>query len=120
MFVLTTLEETVRIMPNKLHLPPRESITEDLNEKLANKVIVDVGLCITLYDIIEVGESFLRQGDPAAQTRVKFRFVVFRPFIGETLIGKVRSCSRDGVHVSLGFFDDILLSPEYLPNPCKL
>ena len=120
MFVLVTLKETVRILPHKLHLPLRDAITEDLNDKLANKVIVDVGLCITLYDIVEVGESFLRQGDPAAHTLVKFRFVVFRPFVGETLVGKVRSCSRDGVHVSLGFFDNILVSPEYLQEPCKL
>lgn len=120
MFVLVTLKETVRILPNKLHLPLREAISEDLNEKLANKVIVDVGLCITLYDIVDVGESFLRHGDPAAHTLVVFRYVVFRPFIGETLIGKVRSCSREGVLVSLGFFDNILISPEYLQEPCKL
>ncbi|CAG2111296.1 unnamed protein product, partial [Medioppia subpectinata] len=45
-----------------------------------------------------------------------FRFVVFRPFIGEVIVGKIRSCSRDGVLVSLGFFDDILIPPHYLQD----
>ena len=120
MFVLVTLKETVRIPPPKLHLPLQEAITEDLNDKLANKVIVDVGLCITLYDILHVSESFLRHGDPAAHVHATFRFVVFRPFVGETLVGKVRACSREGVHVSLGFFDNILIPPEYLQEPRKL
>ena len=120
MFEIVSLQETVRILPNKLHLPIRDAITDDLNEKLANKVIVNVGLCITLYDIHEVGESFLHQGDAAAHCKVRFRYVVFRPFVGETLVGKVRSCSREGVHISLGFFDNIIVPPEYLQQPCKL
>lgn len=28
---------------------------------------------------------------------VRFRFVVFRPFIDEVLVGKIRSCSSEGV-----------------------
>lgn len=42
---------------------------------------------------------------------VKFRLIVFRPFIGEVIEGKVRSSSEEGIHVSLGFFDDILIPP---------
>ena len=28
---------------------------------------------------------------------VRFRFVVFRPFVDEVLVGKIRSCSAEGV-----------------------
>lgn len=160
MYVLVTLTEAVRIPANKVHLPLRETVEEELNEKFANKVIIDVGLCIVLYDILSIGKSFLHRGDPASSTEgniwhpaivtvlfiqrwvcllivfaavaylllllfcffraVKFRYVVFRPFIGETLVGKIRSCSREGVHVSLGFFDDILIAPGFLLEPCRL
>lgn len=37
--------------------------------------------------------------------------IVFRPFIGEVIEGKVRSSSEEGIHVSLGFFDDIIIPP---------
>ena len=29
---------------------------------------------------------------------VHFRYVVFRPFMDEILIGRIRSCSKEGVH----------------------
>ena len=28
---------------------------------------------------------------------VRFRFIVFRPFVDEILVGKIRSCSTEGV-----------------------
>lgn len=69
MYVLVTFKETVKIPANKLHLPLRETIEEQLNEKFANKVIIDVGLCIVLYDILTIGKSFLHQGDSASSTQ---------------------------------------------------
>lgn len=68
MYVLVTFTETVKIPASKLHLPLRESVEEELNDKFANKVIIDVGLCIVLYDILSIGKSFLHQGDPASST----------------------------------------------------
>nr|XP_028683138.1 DNA-directed RNA polymerase III subunit RPC8 isoform X1 [Macaca mulatta] len=50
---------------------------------------------------------------------VHFRYVVFHPFLDEILIGKIKGCSPEGVHVSLGFFDDILIPPESLQQPAK-
>ena len=32
---------------------------------------------------------------------VHFRYVVFRPFVDEILIGRIKSCSKDGVHGEL-------------------
>ena len=34
---------------------------------------------------------------------------MFRPFINEVLIGKVRSCTAEGLRVSVDFFDDIFV-----------
>ncbi|KAM9229940.1 DNA-directed RNA polymerase III subunit RPC8 isoform 2-T2 [Dugong dugon] len=51
--------------------------------------------------------------------QVHFRYVVFHPFLDEILIGKIKGCSPEGVHVSLGFFDDILIPPESLQQPAK-
>lgn len=62
------------------------------------KVYLDVGLCIALHDITKIEESYIFPGDGASHTKVVFRFIVFRPFMEEILIGKIRSCSVDGVH----------------------
>ncbi|XP_028342067.1 DNA-directed RNA polymerase III subunit RPC8 isoform X3 [Physeter macrocephalus] len=57
--------------------------------------------------------------DVLASFPVHFRYVVFHPFLDEILIGNIKGCSPDGVHVSLGFFDDILIPPESLQQPAK-
>ncbi|NXW56382.1 RPC8 polymerase, partial [Eurystomus gularis] len=120
MFVLVEMTDTVRIPPWQFERKLNESIAEELNKKLANKVVYNVGLCICLYDITKLEDSYIFPGDGASHTKVHFRYVVFHPFLDEILIGQIKSCSQDGVHVSIGFFDDIVIPPESLQQPAKL
>lgn len=57
----------------------------------------NVGLCVILYDLLEIGDSFIFPGEGAHHTKVKYRFVVFRPFMNELLLGKIKGCSTDGI-----------------------
>ncbi|XP_036141783.1 DNA-directed RNA polymerase III subunit RPC8 isoform X2 [Monomorium pharaonis] len=117
MFVLAEFKDTVRIQPINFKQKLNDVIANELNRKLANKVYKDVGLCITLYDITKIEESYIFPGDGASHTKVTFRFIVFRPWMEEILIGKIRSCSPEGVHVTLGFFEDIVIPPHKLQHP---
>ncbi|XP_035696030.1 DNA-directed RNA polymerase III subunit RPC8-like [Branchiostoma floridae] len=119
MFTLVEMTDTVRIPPHIFHIKLNDAVIEELNNKFANKVVYNVGLCIALFDITKLEDSFIFPGDGASHTRVHFRYVVFRPFMDEILQGRIRSCSREGVHVSLGFFDDILIPPDALQQPSK-
>ena len=58
-------------------------------------------------------------GDGASHTRVRFRMLVFRPELEEVLVGKIKSCSKEGVHVTLEFFDDILIPADCLQHPAR-
>ena len=51
------------------HCP--DQVTEEINKKVANKVVVGLGLCLALYDITEIGESFIFPGDSATHTKVQ-------------------------------------------------
>ncbi|MFT7797872.1 DNA-directed RNA polymerase III subunit RPC8 [Arapaima gigas] len=119
MFVLVEMVDTVRIPPWQFQRQLNEAIAEELNKKLANKVVYNVGLCICLYDITKLEDSYIFPGDGASHTKVHFRYVVFHPFLDEILVGKIKYCSQEGVHVSLGFFDDIIIPPESLQQPAK-
>lgn len=68
MFILVNLKDRVRIQPKKFKISIEDAIAEELNERLANKVIINVGLCICLFDILETKESFIFQGDGSAHT----------------------------------------------------
>ncbi|XP_026731667.1 DNA-directed RNA polymerase III subunit RPC8 [Trichoplusia ni] len=119
MFVLSEMKDVIRISPENFHQSLSESIATLLNRKLANKVVLNVGLCIALCDITQIGHSYIFPGDGSSHTEAKFRVIVFRPVIEEILIGKIKNCSREGVHVTLGFFDDILIPVNALQHPSR-
>uniref|UniRef100_A0A8C1A106 DNA-directed RNA polymerase subunit n=1 Tax=Cyprinus carpio carpio TaxID=630221 RepID=A0A8C1A106_CYPCA len=63
--------------------------------------------------------SHRRRTQQETRQQVHFRYVVFHPFLDEILVGKIKGCSAEGVHVSLGLFDDIIIPPESLQQPAK-
>ncbi|KAH9365379.1 hypothetical protein HPB48_011409 [Haemaphysalis longicornis] len=132
MFVISEMSDTIRIPPWQFGLDPNAAVVDQLNKRLANKarrdssgpfsasVVVNVGLCIALFDITRIEDSKILPGDGSFHTTVQFRYVVFRPFMDEVLVGKIRSSSQEGVFVSMGFFDDILITPDGLQHPSRL
>ncbi|KAL1784941.1 DNA-directed RNA polymerase III subunit RPC8 isoform X1 [Sigmodon hispidus] len=119
MSVLVEMVDTVCIPPRHFERKLNDSIAEELNKKLANKVVYNVGLCICLFDITKLEDAYVFPRDGASHTKVHFRYIVFHPFLDEILIGKIKGYSPEGVHVSLGFFDNILIPPESLQQPAK-
>ncbi|CAB4067038.1 RPC8 [Lepeophtheirus salmonis] len=119
MFVLSELKSLVRLPASQLGKSLPDALREEINRKVSNKVVLNVGLAVCLFDILEIGDSFVFPGDGASHTHVQFRLLVFRPFMEEIINGKIKSCSKDGVQISLGFFEDIWVPPESLQNPYR-
>uniref|UniRef100_A0A023FA39 DNA-directed RNA polymerase III subunit RPC8 n=1 Tax=Triatoma infestans TaxID=30076 RepID=A0A023FA39_TRIIF len=119
MFNLTSFRDVIRTPPALFDIDLKTSISNYLNEKLSNKVVKNIGLCVALFDIESMDDSFIFPGDGGAHTKVEFRFVVFRPFIEEVIIGKIKNCTKEGVHVTLGFFDDIFIPESCLQHPSR-
>lgn len=107
MFNLVLIKDVVRVVPSKFNAPQKKALIDEINYRFANKVIYNVGLCIFLHDITKIGDSFIYPNDGASYTQVEFRMIVFRPFVGEILVGKIVSSSEEGLKISMGFFDDI-------------
>lgn len=59
MFVLARLKDKVTIQPYAFDLPQLQAISEKLTRRYANRVVINVGLCICLYDIQHVDPSVL-------------------------------------------------------------
>lgn len=89
----------------------------------------NVGLCICLYDILKVSEGMVGHGSGSAHVNgeflwrchfrgrmdadtvgvVTFRMIVFRPFKGEIMTGRISSSSIHGINVRTDFFDEIFI-----------
>ena len=63
MFVLATLRDSVRVQPASFRKARAEAIADELNKKYANKVVHQVGLCISLFDVTSVGDPMVVPGD---------------------------------------------------------
>ncbi|KAF5391714.1 hypothetical protein D9757_001661 [Collybiopsis confluens] len=118
--ILKTLsndKDTVAVHPSSFGLPPEEAIIAELNKKYANRVLHDVGLCVTVFDLSEVGEGKVRYGDGHLWYKTVFRLIIFRPFTSEVIVGRVKTSDEQSIRVSVGFFDDIYIPSIYLPQP---
>ena len=68
-----------------------------------DKVIKDLGLVVTLYEIVSIEGGTVYPGEGSAHFHVVFRVVVFRPFEGEVIEGRLKKADRKGLYVSIGF-----------------
>lgn len=119
MFVLAEMTDVVRTYPSNFNMKLNDAIADELNRKLGNKVVYNVGLCLLLYDILKIDESFIFPGDGSTHTKVSFRFVVFRPFVDEVILGVVKTSNSEGIFVSMDFFDEIFIPGNRLQTNSK-
>lgn len=119
MFILSHVKDLVRIAPDQFHHDTLNAITHQLNHKYANKVIPQIGLCISVYDVLEIDEGQIKPGDGASFINVEFRALVFKPFVGEVLTGWITKCNNDGIQVSMGgLFNDIFIPRTMMFENC--
>lgn len=99
--------------------PTERAIIDILEGAYVDKVIDNLGLVVTLYDVVSVGDGYIYHSDGGAHFKVTFRPVIFRPFKGEFLTGTVTSADVGGIYVSLDFFRDVFIPKEHLLLPSR-
>ncbi|KAL8232879.1 hypothetical protein R6Q57_002657 [Mikania cordata] len=119
MFNLTKLEHKLRLQPHLLSIPLNEAVKGELEGLFVDKVIANLGLCISVYDIESIDGGFIFANEGAPTYKVKFRIVVFRPFVGEIISARLKESNADGLRLSLGFFDDIYIPELLMPEPSQ-
>lgn len=98
MFVLYEMTQDVRIDPINQGQDRVEAITNELNQRLSNRVMLNVGLCMALWDINSPENGVIYPGDGGIHSKVVFRYIVFRPLMDEIMMGKIKNCTPEGVH----------------------
>ncbi|RLN34371.1 DNA-directed RNA polymerase III subunit rpc8 isoform X1 [Panicum miliaceum] len=97
MFSLSLIQHDLPMPPHLLSRPLLDAIKAELERLFPDKVIANLGLCVFVYDIRSV------------QGGVSFRLLMFKPFNGEVLVGRISGYDDKGLQVSLDFFNDICI-----------
>ncbi|KAK7908036.1 RNA polymerase III subunit Rpc25 [Apiospora marii] len=119
MFILTKIADLVQIAPAQFEKHSRVAIEDNINAKYSNRVIQKIGLCICMYDLLWASEGLIGHGTGLVNVNVEFRLIVFRPFKGETILGRISSATPEGINIRTDFFEEIFVSYKELPESCE-
>lgn len=119
MFFLVKIADLVQIPPEQFKVPSYTALVNNLDDKFANRVVQKIGLFIKVWDILWTSEGLIGQGDGYANVNVECRMVVFRPHLGEVLNARIATQSREGINLSVLFFNDIFVPWTELPDGSK-
>jgi len=88
-----------------------------LHKKLSNKVLENEGLCLAVQQLLRADEPYIFPGSKGKVTcSVQFTMVMFRPVLDQVIIAVVHSTDASGIALSLGFFSDIFVPGDMLPE----
>lgn len=89
MFMLTRLEDSVRVDPRQMGMPTAIALEEQIKILYFDKIINNVGLVVSLYDLVSIDGGDVHNGDGGVRFSVQFNLVMFRPFEGEVMLGRI-------------------------------
>eukprot|EP00013_Stygamoeba_regulata_P026267 CAMPEP_0177661032 /NCGR_PEP_ID=MMETSP0447-20121125/18410_1 /TAXON_ID=0 /ORGANISM="Stygamoeba regulata, Strain BSH-02190019" /LENGTH=197 /DNA_ID=CAMNT_0019166243 /DNA_START=47 /DNA_END=638 /DNA_ORIENTATION=+ len=115
MFLLHSIVEQVKVHANQFDKLV-ECVTNEVNLKYSNRILPGVGLCVRLFDVLELGPGELFPDDGSAYYVARVRLIVFCPLVGEIIEGTIERADLKGLRVTVGFFSDILVPGEMMKD----
>ncbi len=108
MYLVSKIEDTVRIPPNKFRDPLEDVAVEILNESYVGKIDKKLGLMVTVKEIEEIGTGKVIMGDGAAYHDVLFTALFFKPELHEIVEGEVIEITEFGAFIRIGPMDGLV------------
>jgi len=122
MFTLALIDDDIPVQPADFRDDYRARLKRQIQEKYVDRIIPNVGLCVEFYDFVDFREAIVYPGDGKlacgeAYFKVEFNVIVFRPEVGQWLVGSISGCTDRGISVSLGFFHNVEIPSSNLRLP---
>jgi DNA-directed RNA polymerase subunit E' len=108
LYLISKIEDTVRIPPNRFEEPLNEVASEIINESYVGKIDKKMGLMVTVKDIEEIGVGKVIMGDGAAYHEVVFTALFFKPELHEIVEGEVIEVTEFGAFIRIGPMDGLV------------
>lgn len=108
MYLISKIEDTVRIPPSRFEEPLNEVAIEIINESYVGKIDKKMGLMVTVKDIEKTGVGKVIMGDGAAYHEVVFNALFFKPELHEIVEGEVIEVTEFGAFIRIGPMDGLV------------
>lgn len=108
MYLISKIEDTVRVPPTLFDEPLEEIAFELLNESYVGMIDKKLGLMVTVNEIEEIGIGRVIMGDGAAYHNVTFTALFYKPELQEIIEGEVIEITEFGAFVRMGPMDGLV------------
>ncbi len=108
MYLISKIEDTVRVPPTLFDEPLEEIAFELLNENYVGMIDKKLGLMVTVKEIEEIGIGRVIMGDGASYHNVTFTALFFKPELQEIVEGEVIEITEFGAFVRMGPMDGLV------------
>jgi DNA-directed RNA polymerase subunit E' len=107
-YKIVTVEDTVRVPPNRFSEPLNEVIMDVTRKNYVGLTDKDVGTVLVITELKEVGVGRVIMGDGASYHDVTFEALVYKPELNEVVLGEVVEIVEFGAFVRLGPIDGLV------------
>jgi DNA-directed RNA polymerase subunit E' len=108
LYLVSKIEDTVRIPPSRFEDPLGNVAVEILNESYVGTIDKKLGLMVTVNEIEELGTGKVIMGDGAAYHDVLFTALFFKPELHEIVEGEVIEITEFGAFIRIGPMDGLV------------
>ncbi|MEK6848185.1 MAG: DNA-directed RNA polymerase, partial [Nanoarchaeota archaeon] len=108
MFYLIDIEDYVRVEPRLFGLETLEAVRKQLEETYADYISREIGVVISIVDVLEVGEGIVIPGDGAAYYKSRFKILTWKPEMHELVYGSIAEITNFGAFINLGMIQGMI------------
>lgn len=108
MYLISRIEDTVRVPPVLFDEPLKDVTFKLLNENYVGNIDKKLGLMVTVKEVEEIGVGRVIMGDGAAYHDVTFTALFFKPELQEIVEGEVIEITEFGAFVRMGPMDGLV------------
>merc|ERR1712224_912658 len=119
MFSLVKVIREIRLNSKEISKQHSSTITKIIEDLFSEKAIVQKGLIVIIYNVFILDHGFLNSVNGSICFPLHLSLVIFKPIIGEIVTARIIDCTDRGLQLSMGFFDNIFITPEKLGSNCE-
>ncbi|MEM3421091.1 MAG: DNA-directed RNA polymerase [Candidatus Hadarchaeum sp.] len=108
MYKLLTIEDTVRVPPNRFSEKLEDVVLDILRKNYGGITDKDVGMVLVVTKVLDISIGRIIMGDGASYHDVTFEALVYKPEINEIAMGEIVEIVEFGAFVRLGPIDGLV------------
>jgi DNA-directed RNA polymerase subunit E' len=108
MYRISTIEDEVRVPPEKLGTDVKKAVKSALDEQLEGVISSRLGVVLSVMSVDKVGEGKILPNDPGVYYGCEFKVLSFKPEIHEIVYAEVIDNTEFGCFIRMGPMDGLI------------